>query len=150
MFSGVPAVCESGGTIKTGNVTDIISSLSQLKEVSTLPLSSSNIYTLIHFKSVRKLHIAILAWSSRKNTQTVRIDYRSFLAWVRITGRPSNLFIVEKHTQIYRGPATTAVISAIDWAKTAESKKSKRQQREFIPSRLENVILELLRSPCSL
>ena len=60
------------------------------------------IYAIILRKSVgltvavRKLQIAFLARSSREVSQTVRIDGHSFFSRVRISVRPSIVFISEK------------------------------------------------------
>ena len=42
------------------------------------------------------------------------------------------------------GMATTAITAVIDWAKTTKSKKSKRRQREFVPSWLEKCGLGIM------
>ena len=60
-------------------------------------------YTKILLKSVclsvgvSKLQVTILAQSSREISLTVRIIWQYFLSRVRISVRPSNFFICEKH-----------------------------------------------------
>ena len=46
---------------------------------------------------VSKLQVTILAWSYREMSQTVRIDWHSFLSQVRISVWPSKFCIGEKH-----------------------------------------------------
>ena len=57
------------------------------------------IYTIILLKSVEvgKLQVAILARSSREMSQTVLIAWKHILSQVRVSVRPSNFFIREKH-----------------------------------------------------
>ena len=62
------------------------------------------LYTTILLKSVavRKLQVASLARLSREMYQTVCINWRSILSQVRISVRPSNFFIREKHKKTRR------------------------------------------------
>ena len=67
----------------------------------------STIYTMILLKSVgvSKLQVAIIARSSRVMFQTVRIDWKHILSRVRVSVRPSNCFIREKHPKLSRIPS---------------------------------------------
>ena len=47
--------------------------------------------------AVRKLHVSIIARSSREISQTVRIDYHSLLYRVHISVRRSKFFVGENH-----------------------------------------------------
>ena len=48
------------------------------------------------YVAFRSLQVAVFARSSREISQTVRVDCRSFLSRVRISGRPSKCFIGEQ------------------------------------------------------
>ena len=73
---------------------------------SILLLKMNTIYTINLLKSiclsvclpvvVRQLQDAIIARSSRETSQTVRIDWHSFLSQVRIWVRPSTFLLVKK------------------------------------------------------
>ena len=71
------------------------------------------VYTIILIKSaclsISKLQVAILARSSREMSQTVRIDYRSFLSRVRISVRPSNFFYAKNTHKLSRKPSLAQV-----------------------------------------
>ena len=62
-------------------------------------MAGTTIYTIILLKSVgvRKRQVAILARSSREMSLTVCIVWKHILSRVRISVRPSNFFIREKH-----------------------------------------------------
>ena len=68
------------------------------------------IYTIILHKYVVvcKLQVAILARSSRE--MSVRIDWKHFHSWVRISVRPSNCFMCEKHPKIRRNRVARASV----------------------------------------
>ena len=102
------------------------------------------IYTIILLKyiAVSQLQVAILARLSPEMSQTVRNDWQYILQRIRVSVRPSNFCIREKHKSyredrvprkcllnvpvtVDRLPATTwaattVIIAPTDWAKTAK------------------------------
>ena len=56
------------------------------------------------YVAVSKLQVAILARLSMEISQTVRIDWQYILSRVRVSVRPSNVFIREKHTKAISRP----------------------------------------------
>ena len=62
------------------------------------------------FVAYGKLPVVIIARSSREMSQTVRIDVRSFLSRVRVSFRPSNFFIREKHQKTVAKPESSAIV----------------------------------------
>ena len=65
------------------------------------------IYTIILLKSVGvgKLQVAIIVPSSREMSQTVRINRKHILSRVRVSIRPSNFCVREKHPKLSRIPS---------------------------------------------
>ena len=55
--------------------------------------------------AVSKVQVAILARSFRDMSQTVRIDGKHILSRVRVSVRPSNFVISEKHQKQSRIPS---------------------------------------------
>ena len=51
------------------------------------------------------LQVAILARSSWEMSETVRIEWKHILSRVRVSVRPSNVFIREKHPKLLRIPS---------------------------------------------
>ena len=86
------------------------------------------IYTIILRKSVEvsKLQVAILARSSREMSQTVRIVCKHILSQVRVSGRPSNFFIREKHTK----PRETGSPACLfEWSSDAQCRQQNGSSR---------------------
>ena len=140
------------------------------------------IYTIILLKSVgvRKLQVAILAWSSREMSLTVRIVWEYIPSRVRVSVRPSIFCIREKSSINYHesrpsciwllngqaapvtmrsrlngqrpvgAESTVVILSRTDWPKTAKINQSKRRQWEFIHSRLEQCGLGIITWPMRL
>ena len=87
------------------------------------------IYTIILLISVgvRKLQVAILARSSREMSQTVRIDWQYILSRVRVSVRPSNFFIREKHPKPRGNRVASACVYLNDPATDHEGQRNRRK-----------------------
>ena len=100
---------------------------------------------ILKYVAVSELQVAILVRLSREMSQTVRIDWQYILSWARVSVRPSIFFYKRKTHKICRDDrvpykclfnvpvtvdwspatlwaATTAIIAAKYWAKTATTR----------------------------
>ena len=138
--------------------------------IQTYCYISVRLFSLNLSVAVRKLQVAIIARSYREilklGASTVGPSSHEFasqfvVALVVITETPKTIAEARRCASVQLnepatpvtldrqrpvGAATTAVIAATDWAKTAKSNKSRRRQRKFIPSRLTRFVWELLRT----